>query len=192
MQRAWAMHDGRAHACKHEASKEQATGLAVSLAHARKLLHGRLAAPRASHALVCLQVFDVLASSPHAATDTFALVCMQVFDVLASGPHAATDTFALVCTQVFDVLASGPHAATDTFALVCTQVFDVLASSPHSAMDMFAWNALATVHAAQGAMREAELAAARATEVAASQVGSSPPCMHACVCACAHLHASLC
>jgi len=170
MQRAWAMHDGRAHACKHEASKEQATGLAVSLAHARKLLHGRLAAPRASHALVCLQVFDVLASSPHAATDTFALVCMQVFDVLASGPHAATDTFALVCTQVFDVLAS----------------------SPHSAMDMFAWNALATVHAAQGAMREAELAAARATEVAASQVGSSPPCMHACVCACAHLHASLC
>jgi len=50
------------------------------------------------------------------------------------------------------------------------QVFDVLASSPHAFSDTCAWNALTSVHAAQGAMHDAELAAARATEIAATQV----------------------
>jgi hypothetical protein len=54
--------------------------------------------------------------------------------------------------------------------MLLSQVFEAHLSSPHAITDTTAWNALAKVHAERGVMTEAALAAARATEVAASQV----------------------
>lgn len=75
----------------------------------------------------------------------------------------------LLGMKVYCGVPNGDAANTGS-QFVHEQVFDTLASNPHAATDTKAWNALAAVHASQGVMRDAELAAARATEVAASQV----------------------